>query len=410
MNLTMLKGKNIIVIGLQSWDITIGSNCKNIAEELSKNNKVIYVNVPLDRKHYLKWTFNIPELRRLAVLRGKTSGVVSINENLWSFYPRIVLESINFIKNKMIFNYFNKLNSIRLAKEITRITKELNFDNFILFNDSSMFRGAYLKKKLNPQLSIYYIRDNLITQDYFKKHGRRIEKKTIIQADIVVSNSPYLRDYAKEYNPYSYYVGQGCDLTLFKQSEIGEPTDLSTIKSPKIGYVGYLTQNRLNINLLIAIAKNKPEWQIILVGPEDEGFKISELHQLNNVHFLGGKNGDELPAYIQYFDVCINPQAINDLTIGNYPRKIDEYLAMGKPTVATKTATMEIFKDFVYLGETVSDYIRLIDMAITEDSESKQQDRIDFAKKHTWENNVNQINKAIDTFYAKTEVNKNYKD
>ena len=49
-------------------------------------------------------------------------------------------------------------------------------------------------------------------------------------------------------------------------------------------------------------------------------------------------------------------------------------------------------------------------MAITEDSESKQQDRIDFAKKHTWENNVNQINKAIDTFYAKTEVNKNYKD
>ena len=150
----MLKGKNIIVIGLQSWDIPIGSNCKNIAEEFSKNNKVVYVNVPLDRKHYLKWTFNVHELRRLAVLRGKTSGVVSINENFWSFYPRIVLESINLIKNKTIFNYLNKLNAIRLAKEIKRIAKELNFDNYILFNDSSMFRGIYLKKLLEPQLSI----------------------------------------------------------------------------------------------------------------------------------------------------------------------------------------------------------------------------------------------------------------
>mgnify|MGYP006113292831 FL=1 len=91
----------------------------------------------------------------------------------------------------------------------------------------------------------------------------------------------------------------------------------------------------------------------------------------------------------------MNPQVVNDLTIGNYPRKIDEYLAMGKPTLATKTPTMEIFKDYVYLGETATDYIELIERALKENSKEKQRERIIFAQGHTWENNVEEIDKAI---------------
>ncbi|PCI96305.1 MAG: glycosyl transferase family 1 [Flavobacteriales bacterium] len=395
----MISGKNIVIIGLQSWDASLGGNCKNISEELAKNNRVIYVNVPLDRKSYLKWSYNEPnDLRRLSVLRGRSSGLVEIDKDFWSFYPCIVFESINWIKHKPIYDFFNKKNAKRLASEIKRITKELRFDNFILFNDSSMFRGAHLKEMLNPELYIYYIRDNLITQEYFKKHGVRLEKKVMRNADIVLSNSPYLKDYAKPYNSHSYYIGQGCDLTLFRLNEKEGPLDLTKIKGVKIGYIGFLTQMRLDINLLIDIAKNKPKWQIILVGPEDEAFQSSELHRLNNVHFLGRKNQHELPQYIQFFDICINPQLLNDLTIGNYPRKIDEYLAMGKATVATQTPTMEIFKDHVYLGETSEDYIKLIENALKEDNEIKQNERIAFAKTHTWKNNVIEIGKAIQEY------------
>ncbi|MEZ7498476.1 glycosyltransferase [Flavobacterium sp. Arc3] len=392
----MIKRKNIVIVGMQSWDVSIGSNCKNIATELAKNNKVIYVNVPLDRKKFLKWTFTDPnDLTRLSVLKGQSSGLIKLGDAFWSFYPKIVFESVNWLKNKKIFDFFNKLNTKRLASEIQRITEQLGFEEYILFNDSSMFRGVYLKELLSPELYIYYIRDNLITQDYFKKHGTRLEKETIKSADLVVSNSPYLRDYAKPFNSNSYYVGQGCDLELFKPNEVAEPTDLAKIKGVKIGYIGFLTEMRLNINLLVEIAKTKTDWQIILVGPEDDAFKNSELHQISNVHFLGSKSGDELPAYIKYFDVCMNPQVVNDLTIGNYPRKIDEYLAMGKPTVATQTPTMEIFKDYVYLGQTALDYINLIEKALKENSPEKQQQRINFAKGHTWENNVQEIYKAI---------------
>jgi teichuronic acid biosynthesis glycosyltransferase TuaH len=294
-----------------------------------------------------------------------------------------------------LFKIFNRKNTFDYANDIKLAISTLGFKDFILFNDSSMFLGASLKDLLKPDLYIYYIRDNLITQDYFKKHGARLEKETIKSANLVVSNSPYLRDYAKPFNSHSYYVGQGCDLELFKPNDVLEPLDLAQIKGIKIGYIGFLTEMRLNIQLLVEIAKNKTDWQIILVGPEDNAFKNSKLHEISNVHFLGNKKGDELPAYIKYFDICMNPQEVNVLTIGNYPRKIDEYLAMGKATVATQTPTMEIFKDHVYLGETAKDYIQLIEKALKEDSLLKQQERIVFAQGHTWENNVQEIEKAI---------------
>ena len=92
----------------------------------------------------------------------------------------------------------------------------------------------------------------------------------------------------------------------------------------------------------------------------------------------------------------MNPQLINDATIGNYPRKIDEYLAMGKPTLATATKAMEYFKDYTYLGVTREDYVELAKKALEEDSEELQKARRRYGTSHSWENNVNEIYKYIE--------------
>ena len=105
---------------------------------------------------------------------------------------------------------------------------------------------------------------------------------------------------------------------------------------------------------------------------------------------------NNLPDYINVFDVCINPQLVNLVTIGNYPRKIDEYLAVEKPVVATATKAMETFSNFVYLAESKEDFVGLIEKALNEDSELLQNQRRDFALEHTWENSVKDIYKAID--------------
>jgi len=140
----------------------------------------------------------------------------------------------------------------------------------------------------------------------------------------------------------------------------------------------------------------KPDWNIVLVGPEDVQFTASSLHKIPNVHFLGAKQPKDLPAYINAFDVCINPQLVNEVTVGNYPRKIDEYLAMGKPVVATVTEAMSIFSDHTYLANNKEEYIALIEKALQENSSLLQQERKAFAAQHTWQNSVAEIYKTFD--------------
>jgi len=235
--------------------------------------------------------------------------------------------------------------------------------------------------------------------DYWKYHGEKLEPLLIAKSDLCVANSTYLANYCKQYNPNSYYVGQGCDLEMFSNAQDRDiPADLASVRRPVIGYVGALQSIRLDIELLFYIAYQKPEWSVVLVGPQDEVFKASNLHRAKNVHFLGTKKPEELPAYINAFDVCLNPQLVNQVTIGNYPRKIDEYLAMGKPVVATATEAMSIFSDYTYLAKSKEEYIGLVETALNESGASLSERRKTFALSHSWENSVKEIYKAINNF------------
>ena len=391
-----IKNRDIIVVGQQPWDVEIGSNCKNIALEFSRHNRVLYVNSPLDRITKLKQK-NDPKIqKRINVINKKAEGIVEIQPNLWNYYPDQMIESINWIKNKSVYNYFNKVNNKRFARSIKKAIDELGFKDYILFNDNDIFRCFYLKELLKPAVSVYYSRDYLLYVDYWKLHGEKLEPELISKSDVCTANSTYLANYCRQYNPNSFYVGQGCDLEVFTNKQnTPVPDDVATIKGPIIGYVGALQSIRLNLELLAYIAEQRPNWSVVLVGPEDEQFKVSKLHQISNIHFLGSKNPDSLAAYINSFDVCLNPQIVNQVTIGNYPRKIDEYLAMGKPVVATRTEAMSVFEQHTYLGDTKEDYVKLIEKALTEDSDEKRRNRIAFASTHTWENSVKGIYNAI---------------
>jgi glycosyltransferase involved in cell wall biosynthesis len=394
-----LKNRDIVVVGQQPWDTGIGSNCKNIAIEFAKNNRVLYINSALDRITLLKQK-NDPKIQqRIAVIKGKEEGLVPLGPNLWNLYPSHLAESINWLKVRPLFNLLNKRNNRLFALSIQKAIDQLGFKNIILFNDNDIFRSFYLKELLKPAVSIYYSRDYMLAVDYWKFHGEKLEPILIAKSDICTANSTYLADYCKQYNPRSYYVGQGCDLEMFSNpKDKSIPADIAPIPHPVIGYVGALQSIRLDIELLAYIATERPQWSIVLVGPEDDTFKASKLHEIKNVHFIGAKKPEELPAYINAFDVCLNPQIVNQVTIGNYPRKIDEYLAMGKPVVATTTRAMSIFAAHTYLAETKKQYISLIEQALATDNEELRTQRRAFAATHTWENNVKEIYKAINGF------------
>ena len=394
----MIHGRDIVVVGQQPWDTQIGSNCKDIALEFSKHNRVLYVNSPLDRNTLFRDRKTLSVQKRLRVIKGQDQGLEEVNENLWTLYPDEILESINWLPIINIHTLLNKFNNRRFAKSIRSGIKKLNFRDYILFNDNDIFRSYYLKELLNPALSIYYSRDYMVSVNYWKKHGLRLEPQLIAKSDICVANSSYLAAYCKQYNPNSFNIGQGCNAVLSTPLAFADTLDIQGIQAPIIGYVGALVSSRLSIEILRHLSLQQPDWSIVLIGPEDETFRTSDLHDLPNVFFLGVKAPETLPAYIQHFTVCLNPQLVNEMTIGNYPRKVDEYLALGKPVVATRTEAMRLFSDHTYLADGKEDYIKLINQALHDDSPTRQKSRQGFAATHTWQNSVAKIYQAVSNF------------
>ncbi len=392
----MIQGKDFVFVGLQSWDIAIGSNSKNLAREIAKYNRVLYVSKPLDRISLLRHYTDKKTKKRLAVLHGKQPRLEKIGDNLWNLYPKTILESANWLNNRPVYRIFNTINNRRLALQIRTAIRELGFRDVIVFNDNDFMSYHALKGYISPALSVYYLRDYLTSQDYFKKRAY-LEAQQIRQADVVVTNSEYLQQYAACYNKNAYFIGQGCDIESFSEVNPTLPPDLEPLKdgSPVIGYAGYLSTSRLDIALIAYLAEQLPGFHFVLVGPEDAAFKASSLHGRRNIHFPGAKPPEEVPDYLYHFDVCINPQLVNLMTTGNYPRKMDEYLAMGKPVVATQTLAMEYFREYVYLCQTPEEYLSTIRTALAEDTPALQIKRKEFALGHTWTANVQRLYEVI---------------
>lgn len=389
----MLRGECFVFIGLQPWDLPIGSTAKNIALEVSRHNQVLFVNPPLTRSEWLMQRSDKKVQRRLEVIGGKKECIEQVTPSLWVFTPRKVTESVNFIEPHALYKHFNRMNDRRLAGEISYACNQLKFMEYIIFNDNSMLNGYYLKEMLNPKLYIYLLRDNVIAVDYHKKHGSPMQEELIAKADLVFANSDYFADYSRKFNPKTFMIGQGCDLSLYSDPNgtLAIAPELTKIPRPIVGYIGSLTTRRLDLKLLEDIANDRPEWNFVLVGPEDEAFKRSTLHLLKHVHFIPTQPVDRLPSFIKGFDVAINPQAVNIITNWNYPLKIDEYLALGRAVVATKTVFMSYFGNHVYLATGVKEYQSRIEQALAENSEELQLARIAYASTHSWENFVGKI-------------------
>lgn len=383
---------DFILTGLQHWDMPIGSNARDIALEISKHNRVIYFNTPFDIINQLRKSDSPESETRLSVLQGKKNNIRKINSNLWVVDYPFVLWPVNKLADGVLFDCFNKINNKKQASYIKQIINKLEFKSIIHFIDNDIYRSFYLKEYIQPAISIYYRRDNLLPFDYWKRHACRLEPLLISKSDLVVCNSEQLALFARAYNPNTFDIGQGVDLSAYQADKIYPiPEDIQNIPHPIVGYLGDINSLRLDPEISYQLAKDNPSISFVWVGKEDQVFASHSIHKLPNVYFLGMKPKESVPAYMSVFDICLNPQKINEITIGNYPRKIDEYLALGKPVIATTTLTMKLFEKHVYLCASIENYQQALLKALDENNDKHKNERITFANSHTWENSVNEL-------------------
>jgi UDP-galactopyranose mutase len=121
---------------------------------------------------------------------------------------------------------------------------------------------------------------------------------------------------------------------------------------------------RLDLPLLDFVARARPEWQLVLVGPVVK-IDPATLPRHPNIHYLGQRSYDELPKYLAGWDVCLLPFARNDATRFISPTKTLEYMAAELPIVSTPiTDVAEPYGDIVYLGESPEEFLAACETAL----------------------------------------------
>jgi uncharacterized SAM-binding protein YcdF (DUF218 family) len=229
---------------------------------------------------------------------------------------------------------------------------------------------------------------------------RPYEDHFFASVDIVFTAAYVIQEYAKRFSEKVFYFPPGIDFDKFNialKNKQDVPSDLAKIKGPIVGYIGALGKV-LDQELLCALADQCRDFTIVLIGPKYAD--VSLLKVKSNVVFLGEKPHDQLPYYIQGFDVGIVPYVCNDFTEGVYPSKLNEYLAMGIPAVSTNLREVreskEVYGEAAIITNNTHDFIGAIKISVLEkgDVVLKRQ-RINVAKANSWELRFKGISEII---------------
>ena len=107
---------------------------------------------------------------------------------MWILDCPFTVLSANFLPASL-FNIVNRKNNARIARWIVEQATALGFKNYIHLIDTDIYRSRYLKEYIHPAVSIYYRRDYVIGEAYWRRHGTRLEPELAASADIVLANS-----------------------------------------------------------------------------------------------------------------------------------------------------------------------------------------------------------------------------
>ena len=190
-------------------------------------------------------------------------------------------------------------------------------------------------RHLQPACTVYDCMDELANFRFAPPELLELERELLDRSDVVFTGGYSLYEAKKQRhgNVHPFPSSVDCDHFNAARGELADPADQASVARPRLGFYGVIDE-RIDLELIAAVADARPEWSLIMVGPV---VKIAEedLPKRANIHYLGGKTYDELPAYLAHWDVALMPFAINAATRFISPTKTPEYLAAGRPVVST---------------------------------------------------------------------------
>lgn len=273
------------------------------------------------------------------------------------------------------------LNRLLLRDAIRGQAGDLGLVNPLLLISIPTAASIDLVGHLGEAATIYDCMDDLTAIPTVDGSVGVAEAELARSVDVVVAASDELRRAKAGLRADIAVVGQGVDAAHF-QAPAGCPPDLARLPRPRLLCVGGIDE-RIDFALLDDVARLRPEWSIVLVGPELY-VRAAERIRLPNVHLLGRRSYDELPGYVQNADVCLIPYRDTPWARACNPVKTLEYLAAGRPVVSTDLPAVRLYQPLVRIARGAPAFVMAIQAALEEDSAAWREVRCAAAGGKSW--------------------------
>jgi glycosyltransferase involved in cell wall biosynthesis len=374
-----LQGFDIVCLGTVEW-LVVRSTAEPTMLRLAKTNRVLWV------EPFRSLPTMFRELRWQRRGRKKSWGIRRTDEGLWVYSPPPI-----GLPGVTRWPWSSRINGWILGKLLNRAMVKLGLRDPLLW--TFRFDADAVIKRRQWRLSIYDCLDQdeaLARSEKQRRMVRELDSALCRDVDVVFGITEYLVNARRVLNPHSYEVNGAADLEFFGQAlqeNIRVPDDLARLGGPVVGYMGGVDPFRMDVSLLTYLARERPQWNIVLVGYVWFGFNAEVFRPFPNIHVLGPKPYADFPRYLKGMDVCIMPFPLNDLTRNGDSLKCYEYLAAGKPVVSTPVPSALRLPQVVRIADTPTAFLSAIEASLEEGSRGIRR-RVEAVQPFTWENRV----------------------
>jgi glycosyltransferase involved in cell wall biosynthesis len=287
----------------------------------------------------------------------------------------------------------------RLVKEVLTGPLGSRFEDPLQWFYDPMAVTAFAGK-MNERCIVYDCMDQLSQFRGAPKELVEREQELLRVADVVFAGGPKIGVEKKRYHANTHVYGCGVDVKHFcraQDEQVHLPTEVAHLPKPIYGFFGVIDE-RMDYHLLRRLADDNAGGSVVLVGPWTK-IDSSDLPKRANLHFLGGRNYEDLPRYAAAFDVCLVPFALNEATEYVNPTKVLEYMATGRPVVSTPIEDIVLqFSNTVEIGWSHEEFCAQCKQAARYPDKDKIARSLDLASKNTWDVVVENLERDIDAF------------
>lgn len=288
-----------------------------------------------------------------------------------------------------------------MAPLLDRLLDQQGIENFVAWYYTPMMLGW--SEHLRPLATIYDCMDELSAFKNAPQELRMKEAELFGLADLVFTGGRSLYEIKRRQHDSAYCFPSSIDSKHFRRAldVENDPPDQVGIPHPRIGFCGVIDE-RTDIPLLEDIARKRPDWHFIMLGPVVK-IDESELPRCPNIHYLGAKDYGDLPEYIAGWDVAMMPFAMNESTRFISPTKTPEYLAAGRPVVSTPIR--DVVRPYgeaglVKIATTSDEFVAAIEVSLSEDLVEHRRKSAEFLETMSWDKTYEAMSELIDDVIA----------